>query len=76
MSIDTQFWLNEVAQSCTSTLAVLQKKAEQQKQITDGDQMMSEICMGYLYLLHKADSEGILDTSSVSIGQTIKHTIH
>ena len=54
-AINTQFWLEEVANNCAHTLASLNNKAQRKKEITDGDQVMSEICMGYLYLLHKAN---------------------
>ena len=50
-------------------------KAQRKKEITDGDQVMSEICMGYLYLLHKANEEGILE-SGESIGELINIKIH
>ena len=72
--VDSAAWLDEVAMSCTSTLAHLNRKAEQTKQISDGDQVMSEICMGYLYLLHMASSEGILHTRS--IGNTTTRILH
>lgn len=72
--VDSGAWLEEVAMSCTSTLAHLNRKAQQTKVISDGDQVMSEICMGYLYLLHMASSEGILQGRSV--GNTINRTIH
>ena len=75
MSIDAQAWLEEVAQNCTSTLAVLSRKAEKTKEVTEGDQIMSEICMGYLYLLYKANEEGLLETIE-PIGTVLKDTLH
>ena len=50
--INKEAWLEGVAITCSSTLSALNKKAEAERCITDEDQMMSEICMGYLYLLH------------------------
>jgi hypothetical protein len=75
MSMDAQAWLEEVAQSCTSTLAVLNRKAEKTKEITEGDQVMSEICMGYLYLLYRANEEGLLEIVE-PIGTVLKDTLH
>ena len=43
-------WLEEVAKTCSVTLAVLNKKAEHEGYISEADQMMSDVCMGYLYL--------------------------
>ena len=74
-AINTQFWLEEVSNNCAHTLASLNNKAQRKKEITDGDQVMSEICMGYLYLLHKANEEGILE-SGESIGELINIKIH
>jgi len=53
-------WLEEVAKTCSVTLAILNKKAEAHGNISDADQMMSDVCMGYLYLLNVCDSEGVL----------------
>ena len=73
--INTQFWLEEVANNCAHTLASLNNKAQTKKEITNGDQVMSEICMGYLYLLHKANEEGILE-SVEPIGDILDIKIH
>ena len=72
---DRSAWLEDLAVSCTSTLSVLNRKAARTKQISDGDQIMSEICMGYLYLLYVANSEGVLDLPE-SIGNSLNITIH
>ena len=53
-------WLEEVAKTCSVTLAVLNKKATNEGHISEADQMMSDVCMGYLYLLNVCDSEGVL----------------
>ena len=74
-SISTQVWLEEVAHTCATTLTRLSKKAEITKEVTDGDQVMSEICMGYLFLLHRANEEGLLEAVE-HIGKTLDITIH
>ena len=75
-TISTQVWLEEVANSCAYTLASLNRKAQATKQITDGDQVMSDICMGYLFLLHKANEEGLLESVEPFIGKQLDITIH
>ena len=45
-------WLEEVAKTCSVTLAVLNNKATNEGHISEADQMMSDVCMGYLYLLN------------------------
>ena len=73
--INKEAWLEGVAITCSSTLSALNKKAEAERHISDEDQMMSEICMGYLYLLHIAQSEGVL-TEDALLGKTLTRTIH
>ena len=75
LNLDNKEWLEDIAAYSTSTLALLNRKAEKSKQISDGDQMMSEICMGYLYLLYVANSEGVLDLPE-SIGNALNRTVH
>jgi len=73
--INKEAWLEGVAITCSNTLATLNEKAETNKHISDEDQMLSELCMGYLYLLHIAHSEGVLN--EVSLGnKTLKRTLH
>ena len=68
-------WLEEVAKTCSVTLAVLNKKAEHEGYISEADQMMSDVCMRYLYLLNVCDSEGVL--LEAPIVETItEKTIH
>ena len=68
-------WLEEVAKTCSVTLAVLHKKATNEGHISEADQMMSDVCMGYLYLLNVCDSEGVL--LELPIVETITdNTIH
>ena len=68
-------WLEEVAKTCSVTLAVLNKKAEHEGYISEADQMMSDVWMGYLYLLNVCDSEGVL--LEAPIVETItEKTIH
>tara|TARA_A100001011_G_scaffold388061_1_gene466959 strand:- start:1436 stop:1660 length:225 start_codon:yes stop_codon:yes gene_type:complete len=73
--INKEAWLEGVAITCSSTLSSLNKKAEANKHISDEDQMLSEVCMGYLYLLHIAQEEGVL-TEGALLGKTLKRTIH
>ena len=76
MDLGSTAWLEDIAAYSSSTLAILHRKAEEQKTITDGDQIMSEICMGYLYLLNIAHSEGILNNLKSVGNSRFKHTIH
>ena len=76
MSINTQAWLEDLAVSCKSTLGVLNRKAERAKSMSDSDQAMSDICMGYLYLIHTANSEGLLDRMPELTITTIERTVH
>ena len=73
--INKEAWLEGVAITCSSTLSSLNKKAEANKHISDEDQMLSEVCMGYLYLLHIAQQEGVLSEDTL-LGKTLKRTIH
>lgn len=74
LTLDNKEWLEDIAAYSTSTLALLNRKAEKSKQISDGDQVMSEICIGYLYLLHTLNTQGILETKS--IGNALNRTVH
>ena len=68
-------WLEEVAKTCSVTLAVLNKKAEHEGYISEADQMMRDVCMGYLYLFNVCDSDGVL--LEAPIVETItEKTIH
>tara|TARA_R110002020_G_scaffold122775_2_gene278616 strand:+ start:67 stop:291 length:225 start_codon:yes stop_codon:yes gene_type:complete len=73
--INKEAWLEGVAITCSSTLSLLNKKAEANREISDDDQIISEICMGYLYLLHLAHEEGVL-TQDTLLGKSFKRTIH
>ena len=68
-------WLEEVAKTCSVTLAVLNKKAEHEGYISEADQMMSDVCMGYLYLLNVCDSEGVLLEAPI-VKTITENTIH
>ena len=68
-------WLEEVAKTCSVTLAILNKKAEARGNISEADQMMSDVCMGYLYLLNVCDSEGVLLELPI-VETIINTTIH
>ena len=68
-------WLEEVAKTCSVTLAVLNKKATNDGYISEADQMMSDVCMGYLYLLNVCDSEGVLLEAPI-VKTITENTIH
>ena len=68
-------WLEEVAKTCSVTLAVLNKKAEHEGYISEADQMMSDVCLAYLYLLNVCDQEGVLFEAPIFKTITDK-TIH
>ena len=68
-------WLEDVAKTCSTTLAVLNRKAENEGYVSEADQMMSDLCMGYLYLLNVCDSEGVLLENSI-IKTITKNTLH
>ena len=44
-------WLEQIALTCSMTLRLLNKKAEEQGKVAEEDQLMSEVCMGYLLSL-------------------------
>jgi hypothetical protein len=73
--INKEAWLEGVAITCSSTLSLLNKKAEANREISDDDQIVSEICMGYLYLLHLAHEEGVF-TEDTLLGKPFKRTLH
>ena len=52
-------WLKEVSDICTTTLEILNDKVETEGRISTADQVMTDLCMGYLYLLSICNSEGI-----------------
>ena len=74
LNLGNKEWLEDIAAYSTSTLALLNRKAQESKKISDGDQVMSEICIGYLYLLHTLNTQGILETKS--IGNALNRTVH
>lgn len=70
-------WLEEIALSCSMTLRILNKKAEEQGFISDSDQIMNDVCMGYLYLLNVCDSTGALEQyPEQKIGTVLNRTLH
>ena len=52
-------WLREVSDICTTTLDILNDKVETEGRISTADQVMTDLCMGYLYLLSICNSEGL-----------------
>jgi hypothetical protein len=70
-------WLEQIALTCSMTLSLLNKKAEKEGKVAEEDQLMSEVCMGYLYLLNVCDSTGALDQyPENTIGTVLNRTIH
>jgi hypothetical protein len=70
-------WLDHIALTCSTTLSLLNKKAEEQGMVAEDDQLMSELCMGYLYLLSVCDSTGALDSYPEQyIGEVLNRTVH
>ena len=52
-------WLREVTDICTTTLDILNDKVATEGRISTADQVMTDLCMGYLYLLSICNSEGL-----------------
>ena len=50
-------WLREVSDICTTTLEILNDKVETEGRISTADQVMTDLCMGYLYLLSEREEE-------------------
>ena len=48
-------WLKEVSDICTTTLEILNDKVESEGRISTADQVMTDLCMGYLYLLSERE---------------------
>ena len=48
-------WLKEVSDICTTTLEILNDKVETEGRISTADQVMTDLCMGYLYLLSERE---------------------
>jgi len=48
-------WLREVSDICTNTLEILNDKVETEGRISTADQVMTDLCMGYLYLLSERE---------------------
>ena len=48
-------WLREVSNICTTTLEILNDKVETEGRISTADQVMTDLCMGYLYLLSERE---------------------
>ena len=65
-------WLREVTAICNTTLDILNDKVEAEGRISTADQVMTDLCMGYLYLL--SEREERLSRKSNFIDKNI--TIH
>ena len=48
-------WLREVTAICNTTLDILNDKVETEGRISTADQVMTDLCMGYLYLLSERE---------------------
>tara|TARA_R100000742_G_C4241020_1_gene60726 strand:+ start:408 stop:638 length:231 start_codon:yes stop_codon:yes gene_type:complete len=72
-------WLDDVAETCTVTLSVLHKKAETRGGLSHADQTMTNLCLGYLYLLNVCDKNNLFEDDSITgLTELIKQktTIH
>ena len=58
-------WLREVSNICTTTLEILNDKVETEGRISTADQVMTDLCMGYLYLLSICNSEGLFTNTKI-----------
>ena len=58
-------WLREVTDICTTTLDILNDKVETEGRISTADQVMTDLCMGYLYLLSICNSEGLFTNTKL-----------
>jgi hypothetical protein len=75
--MDKSLWLEQIAVTCSMTINMLNKKAEEQGLIIEQDQLVSDVCMGYLYLLNVCDSTGALDQyPDDKIGEVLHRTLH
>ena len=75
ISLTRAEWLDEVAKSCSITLDILHNKAENDGFISDADQIMTDLCMGYLYLLNACEREGV-ELNAPIIKTITENTIH
>ena len=72
-------WLDEVAETCTITLNVIQKKAEAKGRLSHAAQTMTDGCVGYGYVLSICDKNHLFDDDSIlGLTEIIKQktTIH
>ena len=58
-------WLREVTDICNTTLDILNDKVETEGRISTADQVMTDLCMGYLYLLSICNSEGLFTETKI-----------
>ena len=58
-------WLREVTDICTTTLDILNDKVEIEGRISTADQVITDLCMGYLYLLSICNSEGLFTKTKI-----------
>ena len=58
-------WLGDVAETCQVTLDVLNKKAHEKGHLSNADQTMTNLCLGYLYLLNLCDRHEVFEASDM-----------
>jgi hypothetical protein len=72
-------WLKDVAETAAVTIDNLDKKSQERGTVTYADEKVQSLCMGYLYLLHLCDQQGVLERRDIeTLTDTIKKhtTIH
>jgi|TARA_B100002003_G_C13956679_1_gene463588 hypothetical protein len=69
-------WLQEVSEFCVATLEDLNDKAQEGEYVSPKDQTMTDLCMGYLFLLSVCNTEGLLDPSKIQNSIDKNITIH
>lgn len=72
-------WLDDVAETCQVTLNMLNKKAENRGELSNADQTMTNLCLGYLYLLALCDRAEVFEDSNLNTFTDIidkNQTIH
>ena len=57
-------WLGNLEHIARGTLSTIDKRIEETGTLTEDHETMSNLCMGYLYLLSCAEEAGLLDTDS------------
>ena len=69
-------WLQEVGEFCVTLLEDLNDKVQEGEYVSPKDQTMTDLCMGYLYLLSVCNKEGLLEPSKLQSLIDKNITIH